>query len=46
MKYIVWIIANTIWFGFFFYVILFKDWNPLCLIVPLLLFHWNIEEIK
>lgn len=45
MTQIVWLIANTVWFGFFFYVIVMHDWAPWSLIVPIL-FHWRIEQIK
>ncbi len=45
MKYIAWLLANVLWFGFFFYMIIFKDWSAWNLIIPLL-FHWTISDIK
>lgn len=45
MKYIAWFLANTLWFGFFMYMIIFKDWSAWYLIIPLFC-HWNISDIK
>jgi len=45
MKYFTWLIANAIWFGFFMYMIIYHNWTPWSLVVPVM-FHWNIEDIK
>lgn len=45
MKYLAWFLANTIWFSFFFYLILFKDWSAWSLLIPIIV-HWRIDEIK
>jgi hypothetical protein len=43
MKYVIWLIANTLWFGFFAVAILFFDWTPWSLVVPII-FHWQLND--
>lgn len=39
------LVANTIWFGFFFYVILYHNWTPWSLLAPILC-HWRYSDFE
>lgn len=43
-KYLIWFLANALWFGFFFVAVLLYHWTPWSLVVPVF-FHWRIKEI-
>lgn len=35
--------ANLLWFGFFFFAIIYLHWTPWCLAVPII-FHWRYSD--
>lgn len=43
IKYLVWFLANALWFGFFFVAILKYNWRPWCLAVPII-FNWKLDK--